>query len=251
VAVERIGYTTDMLTQKAVEYISRRGKSSGKGRATRPFYLSLHYTAPHWPWEGPKDEQFSRTLGLGYDAFVSGGSLKTYAAMMKSLDDGIGEVLKAVDQAGLANNTLVIFTSDNGGERFSYNWPFTGQKFSLWEGGIRVPAIVRWPGVVSAGPASSIDTRSVPPAVAGGSAGGWRLPPGGRIVDQLAITMDWTATILAAGKTKADSAYPLDGIDLLNTGTAGVPPAMSAKREPSDPRPLTSATSIQHLASSI
>ena len=184
VPVERIGYTTDMLTRRAVEYISRRGRRQGAGR---PFYLSLHYTAPHWPWEGPADQKVSKALGRGYDGFTAGGSLKTYAKMMKSLDDGIGEVLKALAQAGLSRNTLVIFTSDNGGERFSYNWPFTGQKFSLWEGGIRVPAIVRWPGVV----------------------------PAGRISEQAAITMDWTATMLALGNAKPDPAYPLDGDDLL------------------------------------
>lgn len=181
VAVERIGYTTDLLTRRAVEYISgRRGTAS-------PFYLSLHYTAPHWPWEGPRDLEVSRALGRGYDGFTAGGSLKTYAAMMKSLDDGIGEVLQALDRAGHARNTLVIFTSDNGGERFSYNWPFRGQKFSLWEGGIRVPAIVRWPGVV----------------------------PVNVVTRQTAITMDWTATMLAVGKAKPDPAYPLDGNNLL------------------------------------
>ena len=181
VPVERIGYTTDLLTQRAVEYISARRA------ATSPFYLSLHYTAPHWPWEGPRDLEVSHTLGREYAGFTAGGSLKTYAAMMKSLDDGIGEVLRALDRTGLSRNTLIIFTSDNGGERFSYNWPFRGQKFSLWEGGIRVPAIVRWPGVV----------------------------PVNVVTRQAAITMDWTATMLALGKAKPDPAYPLDGRDLL------------------------------------
>lgn len=184
VPVERIGYTTEMLTQRAVEYVANGRKRSA---SASPFYLSLHYTAPHWPWEGPRDQAVSRALGRGYDGFTAGGSLKTYAAMMKSLDDGIGEVLRALERAGMARNTLVIFTSDNGGERFSYNWPFRGQKFSLWEGGIRVPAIVRWPGVV----------------------------PVGVVTQQAAITMDWTSTMLAAGNAKPDSAYPLDGNDLL------------------------------------
>jgi arylsulfatase A-like enzyme len=188
VSVERIGYTTEMLTRRSVEYVSKRGKGKGKGDgAANPFYLSLHYTAPHWPWEGPNDQEVSRTLGGGYNGFTAGGSLKTYAAMMKSLDDGIGEVLRAVDRAGLTRNTLVIFTSDNGGERFSYQWPFRGQKFSLWEGGIRVPAIVRWPGVT----------------------------PVGVITQQAAITMDWTRTMLAAGNAQPNSAYPLDGNDLI------------------------------------
>ena len=184
VPVERIGYTTEMLTRRAVEFIANKGQA----RSTRnPFYLSLHYTAPHWPWEGPRDEAVSRALKGDYDGFTAGGSLKTYAAMMKSLDDGIGEVLRTLDRAGMTRNTLVIFTSDNGGERFSYNWPFRGQKFSLWEGGIRVPAIVRWPGMV----------------------------PLGAVTQQAAITMDWTRTMLSAGIAKPDSAYPLDGNDLM------------------------------------
>lgn len=186
VSVERIGYLTDMLTTKAVEYISRRGQREQRNNS-RPFYLSLHYTAPHWPWEGPTDIAVSRSLRGGYDGFTAGGSLKTYAAMMKSLDDGIGKVLRTLSQANLDRTTLVIFTSDNGGERFSYHWPFRGQKFTLYEGGLRVPAIVRWPGQVPAGGTS----------------------------EQLAITMDWTATILSAGQTKPDPAYPLDGIDLM------------------------------------
>jgi len=199
VPVERIGYLTDMLTTRAVEYISRRGGRGERRSDDRPFYLSLHYTAPHWPLEGPTDVAVSRALGRGYDGFTAGGSLKTYAAMMKSLDDGIGEVLAALKKAKLDRSTLVIFTSDNGGERFSYNWPFRGQKFSLFEGGIRVPAIVRWPTLL----------------------------PANRISEQTAITMDWTATILAAGQSKPDPNYSLDGIDLMPTirGTAPTPGA--------------------------
>jgi arylsulfatase A-like enzyme len=180
VSVERAGYMTELLTERAVAYLSRRHE--------RPFYLSLHYTAPHWPWEGPADAATTapRPPMLGYAGMTAGGSLKAYAAMMRSLDDGVGEVLRALKRARLERDTLVVFTSDNGGERFSYNWPFTGQKFELYEGGVRVPAIVRWPGVV----------------------------PAGRTTPQAAITMDWTATILAAAGAPPNPAYPLDGEDL-------------------------------------
>ena len=181
VPAQRIGYLTDLLTERAIQVISRRH--------TRPFYLSLHYNAPHWPWEGPGDRSVSATLKEGYGGFTAGGSLKTYAAMMKNFDDSIGRVMRALSRANLDRETFVIFTSDNGGERFSYNWPFSGEKGELLEGGIRVPAIVRWPGVI----------------------------PAGRSTEQVAITMDWTATILAATQTKSDPQYPLDGYDLLPT----------------------------------
>jgi len=179
VPVERTGYITDLLTQKAVEYIKRRHQ--------KPFYLSLHYTAPHWPWEGPTDVAVSNAMKYNPLGFRAGGSLKIYGEMMKSLDAGIGRVLDALRTAGLEKDTLVIFTSDNGGERFSYNWPFTGQKMDLHEGGIRVPAMVRWPGVV----------------------------PAGRTSELPVITMDWTATMIAAAGTRPDPAYPLDGEDLM------------------------------------
>jgi arylsulfatase A-like enzyme len=179
VPIERPGYMTDLLTERAVEFITKR--------RSRPFYLSLHYTAPHWPWEGPTDKHISATLKEGYDGFTAGGSLRTYAAMMKRLDNGIGQVLRSLAKAKVDRDTLVIFTSDNGGERFSYNWPFSGHKGSLREGGIRVPAIVRWPGVIGAS----------------------------RSNEQAIITMDWAATILAVAKTKPDAKYPLDGDDML------------------------------------
>jgi arylsulfatase A-like enzyme len=176
--VDSPGYLTDLLSDKAVEVISRPH--------TKPFFLSLQYTAPHSPWEGPEDAAIGHTTH-GRGPMVDGGSLKIYAAMMKSMDAGIGRVLKALERARLQRDTLVIFTSDNGGERYSFNWPFSFQKMDLHEGGTRVPAIVRWPGVV----------------------------PRGRVTDQAAITMDWTATILAATGTAADPAFPLDGENLM------------------------------------
>ena len=179
--VERQGYLTEVLTDNAVKFVSKR--------RTAPFYLSLHYTAPHWPWQGPSGGEavkFSRKLPEPV-SMGGGGSLKLYAEMMRSLDMGVGHVMAALNAQALTNNTIVIFTSDNGGERFSYLWPLSGSKGELKEGGIRVPAIIRWPGVV----------------------------PPGHATQQVAINMDWTATILAATKTQADPSYPLDGQDLL------------------------------------
>jgi arylsulfatase A-like enzyme len=186
VTVDQAGYMTDLLTQRAVQYIRRRHAA--------PFYLALHYTAPHWPWEGPTDTAASRILrGVADTAaswYVRGyadrGSLGVFTAMMQRLDEGVGHLGRALRDAGLERDTFLVFTSDNGGERYSYNWPMSDGKGSLSEGGIRVPAIVRWPGRV----------------------------PGGRTTDQSTITMDWTATLLAVGGATPDPAYPLDGRDL-------------------------------------
>lgn len=178
VPVEKIGYLTDVISDRAVEYVRRPH--------TQPFYLSLHYTSPHWPWEGPKDIAVANAIKYSAAGFRAGGSLKIYAEMMKSLDDGIGRVLSALKATGRENDTLVIFTSDNGGERFSYNWPFRGEKLTVYEGGVRVPGIVRWPGVTKRAQVSDLPV----------------------------ITMDWTATMLAAAGAKPDPAYPLDGEDI-------------------------------------
>lgn len=178
IPVERIGYFTDLITERGVAYLKRKHE--------RPFYLSLHYTSPHWPWEGPKDVEFSKSIEYSPAGFRGGGSLKIYAEMMKSLDDGVGRILKTLKAMGLEKNTLVIFTSDNGGERFSYHWPFSGQKLDVREGGIRVPTIIRWPGV-----------QTKP-----------------RVSDQPVITMDLSATMIAAAGARADKAYSLDGDDL-------------------------------------
>ncbi len=187
VPVERVGYITDLLTDRAVEYIRRPHK--------KPFYLSLHYTSPHWPWQGPNDKGTAGKFKHGPGGYSAGGSLKIYAEMMKSLDAGVGKVMNALKAAGLEKNTLVIFTSDNGGERFSFNWPFSGQKGDLREGGTRVPGIVRWPGATTTGTVS----------------------------DQPVITMDWTATMIAASGGKPDPKYPLDGEDITQVLRAKSP----------------------------
>jgi arylsulfatase A-like enzyme len=190
VPVERVGYMTNLLGDRAVQTIE------GYARSREPFLLSLHFTAPHWPWEGPDDEAESRRIK---DVFHrDGGSRRTYAAMVQSLDANIGRVLQALDASGLAGNTIVVFTSDNGGERFSDTWPFSGMKDELLEGGLRVPSIVRWPGRIAAGSTS----------------------------EQVMATMDWMPTLLAAAGTSPDAAYPSDGEDLgpILTGRAAPHP---------------------------
>src|SRR5262245_49784233 len=135
VPVERHGYMTNLLGDRAVETIEAFARSK------EPFLLSLHFTAPHWPWEGPDDEAESKRIRNIFHR--DGGTQKTYAAMVQSLDSNIGRVLQALDVHGLSTNTIVIFTSDNGGERFSNISPFTGTTGEWLEGGLGRPASAR------------------------------------------------------------------------------------------------------------
>ncbi|MES2881647.1 MAG: sulfatase [Bacteroidota bacterium] len=168
------GYSTDIFTDKAIEFVKRKHD--------KPFFLSLQHNAPHWPWQGATDGAYHDTMD-----FKAGGTPQIFAAIMKSLDDNIGRLMNSLDETGLAKNTVVIFVSDNGGERFSDMGPLTGRKMLLWEGGIRVPALVRWPGKIKAG---AVTTQPV-------------------------ITMDWTATILSLAGAKQDKNLPMDGQNLL------------------------------------
>lgn len=177
--LKKEGYFTDILADKAIEIINKTH--------SKPFFLTIMFNAPHWPWQGPGDKAYHDTL-----SWTAGGSPAVYAAMMKSLDDAVGSILKAVDEKGLAKKTIIIFTSDNGGERFSDMGIYKGRKMQLWEGGIRVPAFVRWAGKIK--PATS--------------------------TNQVVTTMDWTATILSAARAKPDPKFPLDGIDLIPVITA-------------------------------
>ncbi len=187
----KAGYLTDLIGQHAVGFIDRF--------ADRPFFLSVHFNAPHWPWEGPGDEAESRRLAAGKSGAIldfDGGSQKTYAAMVTRMDFQIGQILAALEAHGLAGDTIVIFTSDNGGERYADTWPFTGRKTELLEGGLRIPAIIRWPGHA----------------------------PTGATSEQVMISMDWLPTLLQAAGGAPDPAYPPDGISLVEAITTAAPP---------------------------
>ncbi len=168
------GYLTDLISQRAVAYIDRRTQ--------KPFFLYVPYNAVHWPFQVPGRPDQVLTQENKYH-----GTRRDYGAMLEQIDRGVGQMLQALERQGVADDTLFIFSSDNGGERLSNNAPLFNHKTTLWEGGIRVPCLMRWPA---------------------------RLPKG-KVTRQPAITMDLTATILAAAGAKPVGGGKLDGIDLL------------------------------------
>jgi len=178
-----IGYLTDLITNRALDYVGRQA-------ADKPFLLSLHYTAPHWPWETRDDAELAPQIASNI-FHLHGGNIHTYRRMIHHMDEGIGRIVALLKERGQLDNTLIVFTSDNGGERFSDNWPLVGGKMDLTEGGIRVPYIAHWPRVIKAGQG------------------------GGLVSDQHCLTMDWSATMLEAGGATAHKDYPLDAVSLL------------------------------------
>ncbi|RPH46779.1 MAG: twin-arginine translocation pathway signal protein [Burkholderiales bacterium] len=175
------GYLTDLLSRRAVDVVERAARDPGT-----PFLLSLHYTAPHWPWETRDDAGLAPQVRDNL-FHLDGGNVETYRTMIRQMDEGIGALMATLRRLGLERDTLVVFTSDNGGERFSDNWPLVGGKMDLTEGGIRVPWIAHWPATIPAGSTSA----------------------------QPCMTMDWSATMLDAAGVPADAAYPLDGASML------------------------------------
>ncbi|NBU66759.1 MAG: twin-arginine translocation pathway signal protein [Betaproteobacteria bacterium] len=162
------GYLTDLISRKAIDFVK------ASLAANQPFFLSLHYTAPHWPWEAREDAALSDSVKDNL-FHLDGGSIETYRRMIHHMDEGIGALVDCIDRLGAAQDTLIVFSSDNGGERYSDNWPHVGGKMDLSEGGIRVPWIVRWTGQV---PAASLSA-------------------------QTCITMDFSASFLDAAGVKA------------------------------------------------
>jgi arylsulfatase A-like enzyme len=186
-AVEVPGYMTDLITERSVRFVEQH--------ADRPFFLDISYNAAHWPYQRPNQPSTARDNARHLTPFDTDTSTRAdYVAMLEHADRGIGEVMKALDARGLRQNTIVIFTNDNGGEWLSRNAPLSHHKGTVWEGGIRVPAIVRWPGHIQAG----------------------------KVSRQVGITMDLTASILAATGTAAADAR-LEGIDLMPVLEGRVP----------------------------
>ena len=182
--VKEEGYMTDLITERSVDFIERH--------AGKPFFLFVSYNAPHWPFQ-PPDRRWVATPENRLE-----GTREDYNGMVKRIDDGVGQILDVLEKRGLSENTLVIFTSDNGGERLSRTAPFFNHKATLWEGGIRVPGLVRWPEHL----------------------------PAGKTSGQAVITMDFSATILAATGSAPPEGRTLDGIDIV--------PILSGKEPPQE-----------------
>ena len=171
---EKDPYTTDAFTREATAFIEKHAKE--------PFFLYLAYNAVHGPMHAT-EKYLSRFPN------VQDEGRRTYCAMMSAMDDGIGEVLKTLDENKLTENTLVFFVSDNGGPtgvNSSSNAPLRGDKAQTWEGGIRVPYLVQWKGTL----------------------------PAGKTYDQPVIQLDICTTALAAAGAEPKDAK-LDGVNLL------------------------------------
>ena len=168
------------MTQRAARFIDEH--------KSEPFFLDVAYTAPHWPYQVPGKPSVAPNNARHVLPQDQGTSTRAeYVAMVEHLDRQIGELLAVIERAGVARDTIVIFTNDNGGEWLSSSAPLFGRKWTVFEGGIRVPAIVRWPERIKAGSVS----------------------------DQVGITMDLTASILAVTGATVPAEAKLEGVDLF------------------------------------
>jgi arylsulfatase A-like enzyme len=188
VAIEASGYTTDLVTERAARFIDEHKNG--------PFFLDVAYTAPHWPYQVPGRPSVAPDNARHVLPQDPGTSTRLdYVEMVEHLDGQIGELLAVIERAGIAEDTIVIFTNDNGGEWLSSSAPLFGRKWTVFEGGIRVPAIVRWPGRI----------------------------PAGSVSDQVGITMDLTASILAVTGAPIPADARLEGVNLFPVWEGGAP----------------------------
>ena len=173
--IEKDGYITDLITDQAVNFIEANND--------QPFFAYVSYNAPLPPRQSPDKPDEIHTADTWFDI-----NRDDYVSVIERADEGIGRILDALNVNGLSENTIVIFTSDHGGgTEISNNGQFTHGFATLWEGGIRVPCIIRWPG-------------QVPPATT---------------CEQPVIGVDLTASILSATNTSLPAGRSLDGVDVF------------------------------------
>jgi arylsulfatase A-like enzyme len=170
-------YLTDQLTREGIEFIKRH--------KDQPFFLYLAHYAPHTPLQ-VTDKYYQRFPQIKNEPE------RIYAAMISALDDGIGAVMDTLEKEGLLENTLVIFASDNGAAQYNdfdgrRNYPLTGHKRNLYEGGIRIPFAVQWRGVL----------------------------PTGKVYEKPISSLDIFPTALAAAGVAGIDGHDLDGTNLL------------------------------------
>lgn len=191
--VSENGYATDLISAEAIDFL----KQQADKETAQPFFLHLAYNAPHFgkAWSPGKQEPVnlmqpeSATIARAAEVGFEDKVRREFAAMTMSLDDGVGHVLDALDATGLAANTVVIFQTDHGGDPVygGSNTPLNGNKATLFEGGIRVPCMIRWPG---------------------------KIQPG-TVNDSVSSALDWFPTFCAAAGIEVPADLPLDGQNLL------------------------------------
>ena len=177
-----VGYVTDRIGDAACRFIETN--------KDHPFFLFVSFTAPH----GPLDvkEEYLKSLSS-----IRPAKRRKNAGLIASLDENVGKILDQLETQGIADNTLVVFTNDNGGQTQSgaINEPLRGKKGQLWEGGIRVPMVMQWPGRIGAG----------------------------TVLEDPVISLDLFPTFFAAAQQVVNSEWNLDGIDLLDYVTGRAP----------------------------
>jgi arylsulfatase A-like enzyme len=189
------GYATTLIGEDAVRFIDRQ-------TVAKPFFLYLAFTAPHTPYQAPQNY-------LDMYKSIADPNRRAYAAMITAMDDQIGAVMRALKARGLRDNTLIVFHSDNGGNRSAMlsgesevkgplpadNGPYRGGKGDLYEGGTRAVSLINWPG---------------------------KIKPG-TVVDQMIHVVDLYPTLIKLAGGKTDKSKPLDGLDVWSTIADGQP----------------------------